>query len=64
MAFDVTLYTFSKRKNSTSKPTDFSNLCTFVQRSCYASSYSVQFSGGFDKYPTEIIEEWNSSYIH
>lgn len=50
--------------DSTSKPIDFSTLCTFVQRSCYASSYSVQFSGGFDKYPTEIIEEWNSSYIH
>ena len=49
--------------DSTSKPIDFSTLCTFVQRSCYASSYSVQFSGGFDKYPTEIIEEWNSSYI-
>ena len=43
--------------DSTSKPIDFSTLCTFVQRSCYASSYSVQFSGGFDKYPTEIIEE-------
>lgn len=42
---------------------DFKTVCEFVQKSCYASSYSVQYEGGFDKYPTSIIDEWNSSLL-
>ena len=29
-----------------------------VQQSCFASSYSVQFKGGFEKYPSEIMNTW------
>lgn len=46
-----------------SETVDFSTVCEFVQKSCYASSYSVQYDGGFDKYPTSIIDEWNSSLL-
>ena len=34
-----------------------------VQKCCFASSYSVQFKGGFDKFPSSIIEEWSASYV-
>ena len=34
-----------------------------VQKCCFASSYSVQFKGGFDKFPASIIEEWGASCV-
>lgn len=34
-----------------------------VQKCCFASSYSVQFKGGFDKFPSSIIEEWSASCV-
>ena len=37
---------------------DFETICGFAQKSCFASSYSVQFEGGFDKYPSSIINHW------
>ena len=34
-----------------------------VTKCCYASSYSVQFKGGFDKFPDSVISEWNDSFV-
>ena len=36
---------------------------SIVTKCCYASSYSVQFKGGFDKFPDSVISEWNSSHV-
>lgn len=36
---------------------------SIVTKCCYASSYSVQFKGGFDKFPDAVIREWNSSLV-
>lgn len=43
MAFDVTLYTFSKRKNSTSKPTDGTTFSGLMREPCGVIRPSVSF---------------------
>lgn len=48
---------------NTSSALPFETVCDFVQQSCYASSYSVQFEGGFDKYPSSAIDHWDSSLV-
>ena len=74
MAFNVTLYTFSKRKNSTSKPTGgtvFSGLmrepCGVIRPSVSfefpagvnPSAYNYAYIPDFDRY--YFIREWTST---
>lgn len=37
-------------------------IARIARMSCNASSYSVQFKGGFEKYPNEIIESWEENH--
>lgn len=73
MAFDVTLYTFSKRKNSTSKPTGGSNFSGLMREPCGVirptvsfefaaganpSAYNYAYIPNFGRY--YFIREWTS----
>lgn len=74
MAFDVTLYTFSKRKNSTSKPTDGTTFSGLMREPCGVirpsvsfefpaganpSAYNYAFIPDFGRY--YFINEWTSA---
>lgn len=74
MAFDVTLYTFSKRKNSTSKPTDGTTFSGLMREPCgiirpsvsfefpagaNPSAYNYAYIPDFGRY--YFISEWTSA---